>query len=294
MIRPPLEACRERKWETIAVSFAVIVVLAIPLSIGLAAICARSAAADWLRAYTPIVYLQPDVTDQQTQALAREVTGWRFVDKAEVRTPQQAAADLEHRLGKGAVRELGITAPMLPTSIVVHPAVPIAGHIDIVSRVAGLQARQEVDSVEVPSSGAMRAIRYAAFGLGIGALLGLGGLVAALVLLLSFLTRLRETDDEVDRVLALFGARTGALRRPTIIRGLAVGGWCGLIVTFVGCGGLVAWRFWAPAVMGIHLSLPNVVWPVVASPLLIVPLVGFLSGVGASREPVQIWRRANG
>jgi cell division protein FtsX len=293
MIRSPLEVCRERKWETAAVSFAVVVVLAIPLSIALVSLCTRSAVEDWLGEYTPIVYLQPETSPEAATELANEIAEWPLVATASVREPKQAHADLVRRLGDESVEELGVTVGMLPASVVIEPSVPVVGHIDLVSRVAGLDARMEVHSVEIPSSEAMQAVELTATALVVAGLLALFGLFAAAVLILSYLERLRRGDDESDRVFALFGAYRSELRRPTIVRGLAMGAWCGAIVTFVSCFGLLAWQIYAPHVMGVDISLPGGAWSVAVTPVLLVPIIGFFVAVHASREPVRIWRRSH-
>lgn len=293
MIRSPLEVCRERKWETMAVSFAVIVVLAIPLSIALVSLCTRSAVEDWLGEYTPIVYLQPQTSSEAAGELADEVRQWPLVADAVVRPPTEAHGDLVRRLGEGSVEELGVTPQMLPASVVVEPSVPVVGHLDLVSRVAGLEARMEVHSVELPSSEAMEAVQLTATALVVAALLSLFGVFAAAVLLLSYLERLRRGDEESDRVTALFGAYRSELRRPTIVRGLAIGAACGAFVTFVGCFGLLAWQMYAPHLLGVDISLPGGAWSVAVTPVLIVPVVGFFAAVYASREPVRIWRRSH-
>lgn len=293
MIRSPMEICRERKWETASVTFAVIVVLAIPLCIALVGLCGHSAAEDWLRSYTPVVYLEPDASAEDAASIAREIGEWSLVEEATVRDPAGAHAALVERLGEDTVTELGITPAMLPTSILVRPSIPVAGHIDLVSRVSGLEARLEVDAVEVPSSEAMRVVNFAAIGIGVAGVMGGFGLLAAALLLLSFLERLRARDDESDRVLALFGAYDSQLRRPTLIRGVSLGAACGVVVAVLGCIGLLGWQLWAPHVLGIEISLPAAAWSVVGSPAIIVPLIGLLAAWFAVRPPVQIWRRGH-
>lgn len=294
MIRSPLDACRERSWETLAVAFAVVVVLAIPLSIALTSICARSAAEGWLASYTPMIYLEPDAESEAVESLRDEIANWPLVESATVRTAEQAHGDLVARLGEETVTELGVSAEMLPRSISIAPSVPVAGHIDLVSRVSGLEARVEVDTVEVPSSEAMRALEFAGVGLAFGALLALFGLLSAGLLLASYLKRLRALDEESDRVLALFGAYERDLRKPTLWRGVSLGGACGVLVALLGSVGLVSWRVWAPHVVGFDVTLPTIAWPVAAAPLLVVPIVGAIAALAATRDRVQIWRRAHG
>lgn len=293
MIRSPLEVCRERKWETAAVSFAVVVVLGIPLGFTLFALAAYDAAEQWLESYTPIVYLAPDTSEEAANKLAQEIAEWPLVAAATVRTAEEAHGALEERLGVDSIQHLGVTAGMLPTSIVLSPAVPVAGHIDLVARASALEARMEVDAVEVPSSSAMRVVHFAALGGVVAALLALLGIGAAAVLLLSFFERLRNVDDETDRVLALFGAHPSELRRPSLLRGLAVGTACGVAVSCAACFGLLVWQLYAPHVVGVDVSLPVVAWSVAAAPLVLVPVIGFVTAWRASSRPVTIWRRAH-
>jgi cell division protein FtsX len=293
MIQPPLQACADRKWQTAAVSFAVMVVIAIPLALAVSALCARSAAADWLASYTPVVYLEADASSEQAEKLAAEMREWPLVATVEVRTPDGAHADLTDRLGEDVVAELGVTPGMLPTSILLQPAVPLAGHIDLVARVSGLEARPDVDAVEVPSSDAMQVVSFAAVGLGIAVLLAAFGLLAALILLAGYLRRLRESDSDSDRVLALFGAQARDLRRPTLLRGLSLGAACGVGVSLLGAVALLSWQVWSAYLVGVAVSTPTAAWSVVASPSLLIPTLGVAAAWFASREPVQIWRRGH-
>lgn len=274
-------------------TFAVVVVVAIPVVLALTALCAQSAATQWLSSYTPIVYLEADTSGASAQALAQELGEWSLVKEAVVRAPEDAHAVLVARLGADVVTELGITPTMLPTSIVLEPALPVVGHIDLVSRVAGLEARAEVDAVEVPSSDAMQVVTLAGVGLGVAAFLALFGLFAALALLLGYLERLRRADEDVDRVVALFGAYSGELRRPTLVRGLALGTACGIFVSLGGAVALLSWQLWSVNLVGTASSAPAVAWSVVASPVLLIPILGLVAAFAASRTPVQIWRGAH-
>lgn len=293
MIHPPLEACRQRKWETIAVAFAVVVVVSIPVSLAVFALCAQSAATQWLASYTPIVYLEPGTTEAQAEALASEISGWSLAESATVRTPQVAHSTLNERLGADLVEQLGITPSMLPMSILVEPSMPVVGHIDLVSRVSGLEARMEVDGVEVPSSDAMQVITVAGAVLALAALFALFGLLAAMVLLLSYLERLRGADADVDRVTALFGAYSSDLRRPTFVRGLAIASGCGMLISVGGAVLLLGWQVSSVHLLGAASGPSTTTWGVVALPVLVLPIVGFFAAWFASREPVQIWRRAH-
>ena len=293
MIRSPLEVCRERKWETAAVSFAVIVVLAIPLSLSLISLTAYETAEQWLSRYTPIVYLAPGTSDEAAAKLAAEVRAWPLVANADVRAPGDAYRALEARLGADSMQQLGVTEGMLPTSIVLQPAVAVIGHIDLVARTSGLEARMEVDSVEVPSASAMRVVHFAALGMLLAVVLAILGLASAAILLLSFFERLRSVDDETDRVLALFGAHPSELRRPSLVRGLAIGAGCGAAVSGGAVMGLLVWQLYGPHVVGIDVSLPVAAWSAAAIPLVLVPVIAFVAAWRASARPVQIWRRAH-
>ena len=124
MIHPPLQACRQRKWETAAVTFAVVVVVAIPIALAALAMSSPVAAERWLSSYEPIVYLETSTSAEEAEALRAEIEAWSLVQSAEVRSPVEAHKVLQKRLGEGVVGDLGVTPAMLPTSVVVHPAVP--------------------------------------------------------------------------------------------------------------------------------------------------------------------------
>lgn len=291
MIQPPLQACRQRKWETLAISFAVVVVVAIPVALAALAICSQAAATRWLSSYAPIVYLDGNVTAEEAAALRAEVEAWPLVQSATLRQPEDAHNTLVARLGQGVVEDLGVTSAMLPSSIVVEPAVPFVGHIDLVARVSGLEARPEVDAVEVPGTDAMDVLGVASVGLGFAALLAALGVFAALVLLFGYLRRLREQDRDLDRVTALFGAYQSQLRRPTLVRGATVGSACGVLLVIGGVTALLGWQLWASELLGTAVSASLAAWSVVLSPGLVVPLLGLLAAWFASVERVQIWER---
>lgn len=293
MIQAPLEACRARRWETAAVCFALMVVTAIPMTLGVSAICAREAATDWLEGYAPVVYLVPGTSAETANKLAAELAEWPSVAQAELREPKDAHAVLTARLGEELVTELGVTPAMLPRSIVLEPSVPLVGHIDMVARVAGLEARADVDAVDVPSPAAMDVIEAASAGLVLAALAAVLGLFAALVLLFGYLKRLRVADADVDRVVALFGAYRGDLARPTFVRGLSVAGACGVVVSAGGALMLLGWHLWSPGLLGVATAAPFAAWSTVASVAVLLPLVGFLAAWAAAREPVRIWGRAH-
>lgn len=291
MIQPPLQACRQRKWETLAISFAVVVVIAIPVTLAAFALSARSAAESWLSSYAPIVYLDGNVSAEEAEALRAELNDWPLVASATLRKPQDAHEMLAARLGQGVVDDLGVTPAMLPLSIVLDPAVPFVGHVNLVARVAGLEARPEVDAVEVPSAAAAEVVGVAGAGLGFAVLLAVLGVFAALALLFGYLRGLRQQDRDIDRVTALFGAHPAQLRRPTFVRGATIGVACGIALSAVGAVSLLAWQLWAGELLGVGVSASLTAWAVVLSPTVVVPLLGLVAAWFASLERVQIWER---
>lgn len=282
MIQSPMQICRERKLETLAVVFALILALLVPGMLGLAALLGGSTASSWLQAYEPIVYLEAGVDDDAAEALRAEVEGWSTVASARIRGPKEAHAALADRLGEETVQGLGVAPGMLPTSLVLEPAAPVAGHIDLVSRVSALEARMEVDAVDVPSSGALRVLVLVGIAWAAAIGLGLLGLLACAVLLFDYLRRLREAEDDLLAVLEVFGASPGSLRRPTIVRGAVLGLWAGAGVSGVLVTSVLLWQSYAPALLGVEAVAAVGAWPLAIAPLLVGPVFGTVVGMAAA------------
>jgi cell division protein FtsX len=288
MIDAPLDACRARRLETAGVALAIVVLLAFPTALALTALCTESAASQWLAEYRPVIYLTADAQPADAEALAQEIETWPLASQAAVRTPSQARGELATRLGHEVVDDLGITQQMLPHSVLVTPKYPVVGHVDLVSRVTGLKARPTVDAVEVPSSDAVGLLTACAVGLGVATLLALFGMLAAFGLLVGFLHRLRASERDLERVLALLGTGQSKLRRPTVIRGVTVGVSSGLLVSASAAAALLAWQLFGLAAVGASVVTPTVAWLVACAPMFIIAALGLFAGIVASSRRVPV------
>lgn len=290
MIRPALQACRQRRLETAAIVFCVSLALLIPgaLATGWAAL--DDFATTWLTDFEPIVYLRAEPESGAYASLARELEGWPEVAEARLRTPAEAYADLETRLGAERLAELAIRPNMLPTSIVLTPRTPVGGHVDLVASVSALEVRPLVHSVEVPGPMASRLLTLGGL---VGVLvfvLMLVGAITSVVLTASYLKRLLVEEQAMNDALELFGASSSSLRHPTLARGVWLGFWAGLIASAVLIGGL----FVASGVFAIHpgVQTPLVqAWPVATIPMFIGPALGLAAGawtVSDRRRPTRL------
>lgn len=288
MIRAPMRACSEHRLETSAVVVTMILALFVPSFLGLVALLSHDAGAAWLEAYRPIVYLEPDASEESVARLAAEMSEWPGVESVEVRQPEDAYAVLDERLGADELDSLGVTASMFPVSLEVIPRYPVAGHVDFVAEVASLEARMEVDAVDVPSSVALRLVSAANLMAMVAGVLGLLALLAAGVALSAYLRRLRELETDLEAVLGIFGAYPHDIRRPTLIRGTVLGLWSGIGVTVLLSATLAIWQAQAPPAIGLEAFISPWTWPLAAIPVLAGPalgaVVGWLSAAGGAHR----------
>jgi len=282
MIQSPLELCRRLRWQTLSVVVACSLALMLPGLIGVVAMASQEASQRWLENYHPVVYLNYDITQESLDALTQEVEGWSSVESVHVRRPADARKDLEARLGTEAIQELGVSASMLPTSLVIKPGQAVIGHIDLVSRVASLDARMEVEAVRIPDSMALRVLSLTGVFLSFSFVLGLLSLFAFVLILGEFLVRLLEYEKDQNDVLTMFGATGTVLRRPTLIRGVAIGAWSGALTSFVLVFTLVMVQGLLHSALGVTSAMLGA-WPFALLPLVVGPSVGLALSVGISR-----------
>lgn len=284
MLRPASDALIRKKAETATTVVVLAFALLIPCLVVLAATFAGSAASDYLAAYRPVVYLETDADQAAAESLAEKITDWPQVDEAVLRTPDEALDALEERLGADEVAKLGANAEMLPFSVVIEPATPVLGHLDLVARASGLDARPQVASVDVPSSAAARTLSFARWILILGGVLLCVLVVTAMSQLRGHLLRLAGDQERESTLLAVFGAPPAKLRRPTLVRGVIVGVVSG-VTAFAGLFVLLLqWQSARPEVLGLAATTDGTAWLVVISPLVLGPLVGFVSGWFANRS----------
>ena len=290
MIQPAMHACRKSPWQTLAVVLAASVSLLLPGFIAFSAAAARDTAAGWIESFNPVIYFKSSADAQTVGAVKTEIEEWAPVGEVRLRKGADAVKDLEKRLGPERVRELGITGAMLPSSLVIVPSTPVIGHIDLVARVAGLEARDAVDAVGIPDATAMRVLSILSLLAALGAGLGLLGLFVHVVILGEFLARLQRAEQPQNAVLMMFGAHGRSVRKPTIIRGGALGLWSGGIATVTLLGALAIWQGVVSASFGSSISLVTA-WPVAIVPLLVGSLTGVCAGFFVStpsRRPTAL------
>jgi hypothetical protein len=289
MLRPANDALRRRKAETATTIAVLAFALILPCMAVLAAAFVGDAARSYLEAYQPIVYLSSDAGSDEADEIAAELGGWPTVDDATVRTPDDAFAVLQERLGNQEVAKLGVSAKMLPYSVSLEPSTPVLGHLDLIAAVSGLEARMEVESIDVPSPRAAQTLSFVRW------LLWLGGVLLVVLVATgigqgrAYLLRLEDELQDESELLALFGAPPAKLSRATLVRGVTLGAWAGAVAF----GGLfvllLLWQDARPAVLGIAhgtsaWSWSAWSWVAVAVPLVLGPLFGLIAAWIANRS----------
>lgn len=277
MIQPPMQACHARRWQTFAAVLAASVALLLPGFVAFSVAAAQDTATGWLESFHPVVYLKADSTQAEIDALKTEIKEWPAVGEIRSRKGADAVKDLEARLGAERVRELGVTSSMLPPSIVIVPETPVAGHVDLIARVAGLEAREAVETVNVPDSTAVRILSILSLLGLLGAGLGLLGLLVYGVVIAEYLSRLQREEQAQNDVLLMFGAHSTSIRKPALVRGVFLGVYSGGLATVALMTVLAIWQGVANAALGSGVTLVHA-WPVAVLPLVVGPVVGLLAG----------------
>ncbi|MFU8802943.1 MAG: cell division protein FtsX [Bradymonadaceae bacterium] len=286
MIRSPIEALRTRTLETFAIITLIATTLVLPSLIVAGALGTQSTADAWLSAYQPVVYLAGEGADATAESLAAELEGWTLVSAVVHRAPASALEDLKKRLGPEEVRRLGIEESMLPHSLLLEPALPIIGHVELVSRVAGLEARMEVTGVDIPSPLAIRTLTAVQWLLGAGLLLILLFLATSIFVTASFLRGLQEREREEWLVLELFGATIGNMRHPSFVRGLTIGVAAGSLGAVILATILGMWQHHGAHLLGGVSTASAQVWLTAFIPLVGGTLIGLLSaGIASPKAP---------
>lgn len=258
--------------------------LFLPCMAVLAAAFVGDAARSYLQAYRPIVYLSADAESAEADELARELAAWPTVDDARVRTPDDAFAALQERLGNQEVAKLGVSAKMLPFSVILEPSTPVMGHLDLIASVSGLEARMEVESIDVPSPQAAQTLSFVRWLLWLGALLLVVLVVTGIGQGRAYLLHLEDELAVESELLALFGAPPASLSRATLVRGVTLGVWAGAIA-FAGLFVvLLMWQDARAAIVGISHGSTAWSWAAVAVPLVFGPLFGLIAAWIANRS----------
>lgn len=287
MLRPPLQSLYDRKKRTILTASMLAVALVIPVILALGATTTFSIARQKLDSYRPIIYLTTGASQDAAEQLRDEISQWSTVASVTKRSSADALQQLEKRLGPEHVRSLGLTKEMLPNSLIVEPKIPLAGHIQLIARVAGLEARMEVDSVDIPSPDALKTLRLTGLATAATCFLLLMLTLSALTALANFLRTLEHHERHELAILELFGADDSALRRPTLLRGIAVGLWSGIAATSLVSLALVIWQADLILALGQLKIFSATSIFIVALPLLLGPLLGLLAGMFVTRRKIN-------
>ncbi len=284
MLRPPLQTLYDRKKRTILTATMLTVALVIPVVLALAATTTFSIARQKLDSYRPIIYLTTDASADATEQLRNEISQWATVATVTKRSSTDALQQLEKRLGPEHVRSLGLTKEMLPNSLLIEPKIPLAGHIQLISRVAGLEARMEVESVDIPSADALKTLRLTGMATAATSFLLLMLTFSALNALANFLRTLEHHERHELAILEIFGADDSALRRPTLIRGITIGLWSGVAATALVGLSLAIWQADLTLALGQLKIFSATGFLIVALPLFLGPLLGLLAGIIVTRR----------
>lgn len=283
MIQGPLEKCKQQRLLTLCTVFAIALVLLIPVGFSALAVASASAVDGYLKAYRPQVFVRADVAQTDVDALMAEVEGWPEVEAVSKLDPQANLDYLRQNLGDDVVNSLGVTRGMMPTGFEVQPVTPLLGHIEVVALVSGLQARQIVDAVHLPSAETQRAMNLASTLLALAFLSALLALLVSGLLMRFYLKALREAESEQDQILEMFGATKQQLGTPTLIRGAIVGFAAGFVTLVVAAVGLSSLHALADVYVGVKLDTMTVWLCMFATPL-IGSFVGTLAALPLSRR----------
>ncbi|MFW5968631.1 MAG: permease-like cell division protein FtsX [Persicimonas sp.] len=258
--------------------------LLLPSALALVACVTTEVADGYLDAFRPVVYLEAGAQTDEADALVDELQSWSAVKSATVRTPGEAHADLNERLGPDETARLGVDEGMLPYSIVVEPTVPVFGHARLLADVSALEVRSHIARVDIPSGKAVEALSVARWMLAFGILLAVGSLLAGLGHLRDSLVRRAEHDAERRRLLEMFGATPGSLSRPILTGGVTVGAVAGVAATVALGLVLAVWYGAQPQLIGQSFRGSGGVWLTLFVPMAVGPLIGLAAGWLANRQ----------
>jgi cell division protein FtsX len=231
MIQSPLHALRARPMETAAVILLLAIACALPGTLLMGSTMGRQGLDRWLTSYEPIITLSLDATPAQIAALEAELKAVEGVGAVTPRSPADSLALAQARLGAEQAQALGLVPDVFPRSLIIRPDVPLQGHIALASALAGMEARDGVAAVDIPSPAALRALSttrdLTVLALVLAALL----LAAAIVLTSAFLARVEADQRRELELLELFGASRRDLARPTVWRALSIGATAGVLAS---------------------------------------------------------------
>lgn len=283
MIRAYSAALRAHGAESVVMILLWALTFTLPGALGLGAMTASASAQAWLEQYKPVIYLADDATGQDAKTLSAELAAWPGVKDVQLRSPDEAIAQLGQRLGQEEVQRLGVNAAMMPSSLILTPNYTLIDYVSLISKVAALEARPQIAATDVPSASAtaqlvlIRRAMLTAFV--VFALLAL----ISFVLMIAYLKKLVASEREEQAALELFGVSSFELAKASLARGITLGAWAGLLTTV----SLLAIQFGAhaqgPALMKQALNQTAAWgWAIALAPLLACPLMGLLAALLAT------------
>lgn len=277
MIESPIKALKQRRGETLGVVFLFVLSFFLPGVILIAAERTHDHAEEWLLAYQPMLYVQEGASVEQVASLQDELSRWPGVKQVVKHDRKDALKVLSESLGEERVNHLGISESMLPTSLEVVPNVPLQGHIELASKVAALEVRDEVAAVDVPDKDALRLMSFVRT-ISLGAIMMLLMMCAtALLLGRAYLRRIQDDEGDMSEILEVFGASHRSLSKPTMHRALMLSVWSGGLASVALFIAQLNLDRWASGIFGTDAMVP-LTWLVVFLPLISSPFIGFMLG----------------
>ncbi len=229
MLRSPLVVVSEFRLSAVGVILAMAAALWLLAAMSVSVMQVQTASQGWWERFVPVVYVDGAADSAQVQGLRDEIEEWPGVAEVEVDTPEAMLLRLGEYLGEEEIRATEVEASMMPTGLIVRPQIWRPGETDVVARAEALEVRHDVLAVDAPEPGALSWIgdlRMVAYGMGGIVFLGLFGTLLGLA---GFLRRCQQREHQMSHLLEVFGASPSALMRPTLWRGLVLGGSAGAV-----------------------------------------------------------------
>ena len=285
MLRSPLESLGRHRLATVGVVMALAASMWLMAALGASVVQIQAGAVAWWEQFVPVVYLEEGVDEAEVAYLREEIEEWSAVASVTVETADEFVDRLKAEFGTEEVEAMGVEASMMPTALIVEPRVWQIGEAELVARLEAMEVRRSVMDVEAPEPGVlswMESGRSLLIGAVVAVVVVAG---ASLVGMVGLLRNIQHRHRRENHLLEVFGASPGALRRPTVIRGLALGTAGGLMAAL----GFLPWALaldgFFVAIVGVG-AMPATVSAIWALGLIAAGVVvGLVAGWGCSRSP---------
>jgi cell division protein FtsX len=266
MIQSPLGPLRARPFEAAAVTLLLTLACALPGSLLMGTTMGRQGLDRWLTSYEPVITVSLDATPEQVRALEAELTAIEGVGAVTLRAPADALALAQERLGAEQAQALGLVPDVFPRAFIIRPDVPLQGHIALAASLAGMEAREGVAAVDIPSPAALRALATTRDLTLLALALCAALMLAAFVLTCAFLDRVQSDQRRELELLELFGASRRELARPNMWRALALGAAAGVLASAALLVAQVSLASAALSIFGVEAG-GALTWWIVPAPL---------------------------